>query len=1007
MTPVQSDRRWRLTGFFVLIAAVTAPLLTVLSAPVRDELLENFRNPPPEARMRCYWWWLNGNTDAATITRDLEEMKAKGYGGALLVDADGSGQEGNRETAPGPTFGSSAWRALYLHALREAARLDLEISLNIESGWNLGGPDVTPQQGAKLLTWSRFTVEGPVEVSRQAPQPPAAPTGFYRDIAVLAYPLRHGAAIPGGRQPIRQLAIKSAAAEFGMSMPATEPLLADYPATEGEEDAQPADVRDISNRMTADGTLTWAAPAGTWEILRVGYTASGAKVSTSSGNWQGLAIDYMDRSVFEDYWKQNVAPLLEPARPYVGRSLKYLVTDSWELGGMNWTPRFREEFRTRRDYDLLPYVPVVAGRIVGSRQTSGRFLNDLRRTVADLIVSGHYRPFAEMASRFGLGIHPESGGPHGAPIDALETLGVSAFPQTEYWAPSLTHRVRDEERFFVKEAASAAHTYGKNIVAAEGMTSIGPQWEETPASLQPAFDQAITEGLNRLFWHTFTSSPKEFGLPGQEYFAGTHLNPNVTWWRHAGAFASYINRVQYLMQQGQPVAEVLYYYGDQVPNFVRLKASDPARILPGYDYDVTDEFVLTQRLTARPGELSLPEGVSYRLLALPDRTSISPAAIRAIGRLVSEGASMLGVKPQSATGLKGDDEVRKVAAEMWGDCGLNGVKSHRFGKGVVYCGQSAREVLSELKTPPDFEGDGLDYVHRRLPAADIYFIRNPQAKAVSADVVLRVADKAPEAWIPETGQIEPLPVYSATADGRTRVPMHIEPHGSAVIVLRGAAGRHFVETSWRDADPAVRLRATGEIDLESGAPGRYTAILNDGSTLTADIPPPPAALALSGPWNIEFTPGWGAPANVSFDRLASWTENANPGIRYYSGTATYSTRFRLPDRLDASQLWSLDFGEVREIAAVRLNGRDLGVLWKKPFRVALGAAARPGSNELVVEVTNLWPNRLIGDASLPPAERLTHTNIAKFTAASPLLPSGLLGPVIVEACQVARMAPAR
>ncbi len=705
MTPIRLDRRW-LTGVLLLFAALTAP---IVSAPVHDALLENFRNPPPEARMRCYWWWLNGNTNEAAITRDLEEMKAKGYGGALLVDADGSGQQGNRETTPGPAFGSSAWRMLYLHALREAARLGLEISLNIESGWNLGGPGVTPEQGAKLLTWSRVTVEGPAELNRGMPQPPATPTGFYRDIAVLAYPLRHGAAVGGGRQPIRQLAIKSAAAEFGMSMPATEPLLADYPAKEGEEDTEPGDVRDISDGMK-DGSLTWTVPAGTWEILRVGYTASGAKVSTSSGGWQGLAIDYIDRSVFEDYWKRNVTPLLEAARPYIGRSLKYLVTDSWELGGTNWTPRFREEFRTRRGYDLLPYVPVVAGRIVGGRQTSGRFLNDLRRTVADLIVSGHYRPFAEMASRYGLGIHPESGGPHGAPIDALETLGVSAFPQTEYWAPSPTHRVRDEERFFVKEAASAAHTYGKNIVAAEGMTSIGPQWEETPASLQPAFDRAITEGLNRLFWHTFTSSPKEYGLPGQEYFAGSHLNPNVTWWRHAGAFVSYINRVQYLMQQGQPVADVLYYYGDQAPNFVRLKASDPAGVLPGYDYDVTDEFALTRRLRAHPGELSLPEGVSYRLLALPGRTSISPEAMRAIRRLVSEGASMLGAKPQSATGLRGDDEVRIIAAEVWGDCGLNGLKTHRFGKGAVYCGQSAREVLAGLNTPPDFEGAGLDYV---------------------------------------------------------------------------------------------------------------------------------------------------------------------------------------------------------------------------------------------------------------------------------------------------------
>jgi hypothetical protein len=222
---------------------------------------------------------------------------------------------------------------------------------------------VTPDEGAKLLVWSRIAVDGPADLRRALPQPNAA-HGGYRDIAVLAYPLRHGAALPGERQPIRQLAIKSAAAELGMSMPPTEALLEDYPAVPGEEDASPADVRDVTSSLGADGEFHWQAPAGNWEILRVGYAASGAKVSTSSNTWQGLAIDYLDRRELETYWRQAVEPLLEDARPYIGRSLRYLVTDSWELGGLNWTGRFRDEFRQRRGYDVLPYLPVIAGRIL-------------------------------------------------------------------------------------------------------------------------------------------------------------------------------------------------------------------------------------------------------------------------------------------------------------------------------------------------------------------------------------------------------------------------------------------------------------------------------------------------------------------------------------------------------------------------------------------------------------------------------------------------------------------
>ncbi len=439
-------------------------------------------------------------------------------------------------------------------------------------------------------------MEGPRTFDKSLDAPPQK-LGFYRDIAVLAYPLAHGPAL----HSVRQLPAEIGGGGTGdvhasHHAPAWKtPLRCLAKRTRAWNQVQ-----DVTAHLKPDGRFEWQVPAGTWEILRVGYTASGARISTSSGAWQGLAIDYLDRTALEDYWHENVDPLLADARPYLGHALRYLVTDSWELGGTNWTTRFAAQFRQRRGYDVLPYLPVIAGRIVESRDRSNRFLNDFRRTVGDLVVSEHYAVFAELAARSGLGIHPESGGPHGAPIDALETLGVAAFPQTEFWARSYTHRTRDDERFFVKEGSSAAHTYGKTLVAAEGMTSIGPQWEESIwDDLKPTFDQAVCEGLNRLIWHTFTSSPAEMGLPGQEYFAGTHLNPNVTWWNQAGAFIGYINRSDFLLQQGLPVSDVVYYYGDQVPNFVRLKSSDPAKVLPGYDYDETDDRVLTERMTAR------------------------------------------------------------------------------------------------------------------------------------------------------------------------------------------------------------------------------------------------------------------------------------------------------------------------------------------------------------------------------------------------------------------------
>ncbi len=929
-------RRWYAGG--VLAAALLAPLVC---SPGFDDFEAGFTSPPPEARVRCYWWWLNGHTDSATITRDLEEMKAKGYGGALLVDADGSAQEGNRQVPAGPMFGSPEWRALFRHALSEAARVGIELSLQIQSGWNLGGPMVKPEQASKLLTWSRTTVSGPRELRERLPQP-RTQLGFYREIAVLAYPLHHGAAMP--RHPISQLAIKSAAVEAGFSMPDGSRFLQDLPAELGEEDARTSEVRDLTANL-ADGEFSWSVPPGDWEILRVGYTASGARVSTSSTTWQGLAIDHLDRTAFEGYWHEVIDPLMNDARPYLGHTLRYLTTDSWELGGTNWTGRFREEFRERRGYDPVPYLPIVAGRILESRDTSNRFLNDLRRTVGDLIVSQHYAPFGELAAKYGLGIHPESGGPHGAPIDAIETLAAATFPQTEFWARSATHRTSDEDRFFVKEAASVAHTYGKTLVGAEGMTSIGPQWEESIGdNLKPTFDQAVCEGLNRLLWHTFTSSPKEEGVPGQEYFAGTHLNPNVTWWNEAGGFLSYINRTQFLVQQGLPVADVLYYYGDQVPNFAPLKKSDPAHVLPGYDYDSADEQVLVHSLRVKDGRLVLPGGMSYRVLVLPARESISLDALRAVKRLVIDGATVVGPKPLRATGLGGSDsDVRAIAHELWDS-------------GKIAAGQTARAALEAAHVAPDFYGPAdFDYVHRRAGQTDIYFVRNTRPEERAGEVILRAGGKAPELWHPDTGRIEPQQIYDQTADGHTLMPLSLEPNGSIFIVFRRPAG-----------------------------PGPHG--------FRNEVKPAPESLKVAGPWTVEFTPGWRAPAKTTFPTLESWTANADPAIRYYSGTAKYRTHFETP----AADHLELDLGDVREIAHVHVNGHDLGTVWKRPFRLSLDGAARAGSNELEVAVTNLWPNRLIGDQLLPESERLTHTNITKWRADSPLMPSGLLGPVVIR-----------
>jgi hypothetical protein len=955
-------------------------------------LEEGWADPPREARTRVWWWWLNGNVTREAITRDLEEMKAKGIGGANIIDAGGATQGGHDPVPHGPDFGSSEWRELFKHAVKEADRLGLELGFNILSGWNLGGPTVTPEQASKKLAWSTAEVDGGEqgsEVSIELEQP-ATTAGFYRDVAVVAFPDAGEAAArvdkfepksyhsyPGGH---------SAIDATWLIEPGQE--------AEGEKPIDPSQVRDISEALDADGRLQWEAPPGKWRVLRLGYTLSNSKVSTSSDGWDGWAIDYLDRQAFEKYWQDVVDPILDDVQPYLETSLRYLHTDSWELGPVNWTPRMPEAFAELRGYELRWMLPALAGYVVGDRQRTHQFLADYRRTLADLIAENNYGTFAEYAHARGLGIHPESGGPHAAPIDALKCLGRSDKMMGEFWAPS-RHRPYDSDRFFTKQPSSAAHIYGRRTVLAEAFTTIGTQWEEDPRSLKPVFDRAACEGMNLTMIHTFACSPEEMGLPGQAYFAGSHINPNTTWWHASRPFFEYLNRCHFLLQQGLPAGDVLYFYGENVPSFVRLKEDDPARVLPGYDYDVTSAEALITRARAEEGRIVLPDGTSYRLLALPRGGTYGLAALEKIAELVDQGATVVGEKPAAPMGLEGGREAAArfaaLADRLWpatgdegevddahdddadadGDASSTSDSSPRR----VIAGTPVREALRRMGVAPDFEfasatADAhVDFIHRRTSEGEIYFVVNRRDRWEHGDASFRVAGMQPELWDPISGERRDAAAF-AQRDGQTVVPIGLPPHGSMFVLFR------------RPID-----------ENESGSALRNERVHQ-------------SIAKIEGPWKVYFDPALGGPGEVTFGVPGSWTWRSEEGAKHYSGPVVYRHTFTLPAgavgdatgeraREQETERFWLDLGEVKNVAEVELNGQPLGIVWTPPFRVDATSAIRDGANELKVTVTNLWPNRLIGDEKLPPEKRITKTNIRKFKADSPLLPSGMLGPVQV------------
>ncbi|MDR2643638.1 MAG: hypothetical protein LBC74_12685 [Planctomycetaceae bacterium] len=1002
-------KNFKFNVVFFLLVLLLCPMFSNAGELTLDS---GFKTPPDSARLWAYWWWLNGHVDKEAITKDLTEMKKQGFGTAVLYDGNGSNQDGNVRVADGAMFGSIEWRELYKHALNEAARLGISISLNIQSGWNLGGPNVKPENAAKQIVWSEIIVtENNAEIILPRP---SMKHNFYRDIAVVAFPVKNINVTKNNSNSIKRrsldnLPAKSAIKELGGSAPICNYLIVDEAEIDGEEYAAVDDVvilykgESIEKAIDLKTGVLRLPPiknSGTWSVIRFGYTCTGARVSTSSGKWQGLVIDHLDADAFDIYWNENIQQLINDAGSLAGKTLRYLHTDSWELGGLNWTKTMRDEFKKRRGYDIVPYLPILAGKILNSRDVSNRFLFDLRRTIGDLVADNHYGRMKSKSHEFGIITHPESGGPHAAPIDSLQLLGLNDIPMSEFWSWSPRHRIGERNRFFTKQPASAAHTHGKRFVAAEGFTNIGLHWQESFAdNLKPSFDQAVSEGCNLLVWCTLTSSPKSAGLPGNEYFAGTHFNPQHTCWNYSSDFLTYINRVQFLTQQGLYVADVVQYYGDNVPNFTQGEWSNVTKSLPDYAYDVASMDAVLN-MTVFDGRIFLPDGMNYKVLVLPDVSGINLFLLQKISSIVKDGATIIGSKPKRVSGLtnypNADSELKKIVDELWGTDNNSVTKIRRIGKGRVVIGMTAAELLRNDKLLPDCKRlrgslpDGqhrIKWIHRTLNnnsvfggnfeeitpiesaltpettpqlaldntnRTEIYFVANLVAKTDKTEIAFRVTQKQPEIWDAVTGVISDAKSFRQE-NGQTIVPLEFAPNGSFFVVFRKPIA---ADSKGAAADNSTQLETLQILD---------------------------------GDWNVRFNSSNGLSEPVIFTQLIDWTKHTNEQIKYYSGTAVYQKEFSYKKLDKSNQRIYLELDLVREMAQVRINGKNICTLWTRPFRVDVTDAIRDGNNILELEVVNHWANRVIGDTKLPESQRQTKTNIKRLTAQTPLLESGLIG----------------
>lgn len=760
---------------------------------------------------------------------------------------------------------------------------------------------------------------------------------------------------------------------------------------------------DLTDSVNEDGTLRWDVPSGKWTIMRFVCANTGARLVLPSPNSGGLAIDHFNAKATKAHFDHLIGLLRQEIGDFRGTALKQMYVCSYELSGSTWTPDFLKQFEIRRGYDMTRYLPVLSGSVVKDHKTTERFRYDFRKTLGDLLVDAFYKTAREISNEYGLELCAEAGGPgpplHQVPVDALKALGALDIPRGEFW--------KEHNVWVVKETACAAHIYGKKIVDMESFTS-WRHWQDGPFELKPIADRALCGGTNHFTFHTSAHNPPDAGMPGWVYHAGTHINPSLVWWPKARPFVDYLSRCSFLLQEGLFVADVCYYYGDQGFNFVPPKHVDPS-LGYGYDYDVTNAEVILTRMSVKDGRIALPDGMSYELLVLPDRDDMDPEVLKKIEQLVEGGATVVGRRPTTAPGLtdypRRGQEVEKLANKLWGPCDGRKVKEHRYGKGRIIQGLSLREILQDRGIGPDFSFTShdaaakLDYIHRRIEDVDVYFVINTNETPAQVECTFRVFGKAPDIWDPVSGRMQKQMVYESV-DGGTSVPLRLSPFGSVFVVFRDkSTDNHLVSIR---SPKGVEVLPAERSDIELRAFENGTCILKHARAgeIKADVDTVPPSVEITGPWEVRFATGWGAPESKIFPELISWTEDRDDGIKYFSGIATYHKEFDLTAaQLGEGKRVFLDLGRLHFVAEVYLNGKSLGILWTPPYRVDITDAAKIGGNKLVVEVANTWSNRLVGDTKLSEDQRYCRTNMTHSLTwqgaweKAPLLESGLLGPV--------------
>ena len=976
-----------------------------------DSLKNGFLNPPDSVRPGVYWYFMDGNLSKEGMTADLESMKAAGIGNLVFLEVNVGIPRGEVD------FLSEQWQDLFKHAMRETERLGISVTLGVGPGWSgSGGPWVTGRQSMQHLVSVSLNVNGNDTKIIHMPKPtPKAPyfgeggftpelkkrwDDYYEDVALLAFPT------PTTDFKIKDIDEKALYYRAPYtSVAGVKPFLptsTNYSEPSAGTAIPSNKIIDITSFLQEDGTVNWKAPKGKWTIVRFGSRNNGAVTRPAPMPGLGFEADKMDTASINDHMAHFTGQLFTkigiPDKNKQG-GLKTLHMDSWEMGAQNWSPNFRSEFKKRRGYDPLPYFPVYAGLVIGSVERSERFLWDLRQTAQELVIVNHAKHLKEYGKRYNLRFSIE---PYDMnPTADMELGAVADVPMAEFWSKGYGFN----SSFSCIQAASIAHVNGQTVVAAEAFTADHDAWKQYPGSMKNQGDWAFVAGINRFVFHTFQHQFLADSLkPGMTMGPyGVHWDRGQTWWPMAYEYHRYISRCQYLLQQGKSNADILYLTPEGAPQVFRAPSSAMSGddLMPDrkrYNFDGCSPSQL-KTASVKNGRILFPGGSSYRVLVLPAIQTMTPGLLVKLESLVKQGAVVIGMPPSKSPSLVNypncDKQVAAIAGKIWGGLRTpNQLTEQKYGNGKVYWGgnlslipanelyptyESVEEILQRLKVIPDFESDStIRYTHRSVGNREIYFVSNKTLDRKSVTCRFRSIEGNPELWDPMTGETRPLSVYHIIGQ-QMEIPIDFDIYQSFFIVID-------------KSKPFNIAHVPGNTNFKKAS----------------------FYLRLEGPWTVSFDPKWGGPKQVVFDRLQDWTLRGEEGIKYYSGIAKYHQEFQIPDEFnsESNREYFINLGDVCDMARVWINGKDMGVVWTDPFQLKITNALKPGKNQLVIEVANRWPNRLIGDERLPydgikdekwpdwllkkqarTSGRFTFTTANFYSRNSALLSSGLLGPV--------------